>query len=254
MGTAVNRAGTVRAADATPAAIAKAFAQQSQSVRWGPLGPVGQSMILIPCAAAGQTLAAARSRTPAPRPAPIITARQRLRGSAYAIGGYAAAFGREYLHDGIREVIKGGAFARALAAGGWYLLADHRASAAHDRAWTTPITSVSPSRVLASMAAGTLHAEEDSIGLWVEACLPLDATGRGLIDRQRRGHIRGLSTGSLSAAGAIVAGVRVLDQIAVWEISLCIDHPPARAGTWLALLGEADRMRRERHGAPRRDR
>lgn len=196
--------------------------------------------VVLQARATGQAL----TRVTPARPSPPLTARQRLRGHPYAIGGYACLFNREAVRLGVREVVRPGAFARALAAGGWFVLVDHKASAAHDRPWMSPIRVVNPSRVLASTDAGTLYAEEDPIGLWCELALPADARGRAVIDQLRRGQIRGLSIGSTSATGANVGGVRVLDQLSAWDISLCIDDAPGRPGTWVALLGEADRTRR----------
>lgn len=170
--------------------------------------------------------------TPTISPATFGTALQRIRAHRYAIGGYACVFNTISVHHGGPELVKPGTYARALAAGDWYLLGNHIVGA--------------PS--LASMNAGTLHVEEDHYGLWFVAQLPDDdGVGARVMEAIRRCQICGVSTGAEGAHRVRhVNGTRILSEAPVWEISLVsLPNRPARVGTWVRPYAEAksDRLR-----------
>lgn len=156
----------------------------------------------------------------------------RIRSHRHSIGGYAARFDiASQRAGGVREVVQRGAFAASIAAGGLYLLRDHL-NAADDGAAS-----------LASMRAHTLHVVEDAYGLWFEAALD-GPDGAPLFARVCRGEIVGASIGSTSGSGRMANGMRVLDTIAAWEISLVTPpNQPARVGTWCKANAEARRDR-----------
>ncbi len=158
-----------------------------------------------------------------------VAALERIRAHRYAIGGYACLFNTISVIAGVRELVKPGAFERALAARNWYLLGNHVVGR--------------PS--FASMHAGTLHVEEDPYGLWFEAQLPDDdGVGARLMDAVKRRTICGVSTGGCKQRVQQIQGNRVLIEAAVWEISLAIAPcQPQRVGTWVLPNSEAQRHR-----------
>jgi len=156
---------------------------------------------------------------------------QRIRAHRYAIGGYACVFNTISVLRGVRELVKPGAFTNALAAGGWYLLDSHIVGRAS----------------LASMAAGTLHMEDDRYGLWFEAALPDDDdVGARLMAAVCRRAIGGVSTGGLLETSYSVKGTRILTDTTVFEIGeISLVSSPARVGTWVRpnAVAQRDRLR-----------
>jgi len=159
-----------------------------------------------------------------------------IRAQRHAIGGYAAAFNQVSLRPGVREVVAPGAYARALADGGLYLLLNHLEAHAS----------------LASMADGTLHVAEDEYGLWVEASLSDDLAGARLMGQVSRREFSGMSTGSTRGACEIINGMRIITELALREISL-VPWPdrPARVGTWVRANADARRERQRRRDGER---
>lgn len=248
----MNRITTIYAKDATPAAIAVAFAEQVRRCPAGLFGPINPPMIYIPRA----TLSPARARLPMTptrstavkrtqalslpvtlRPsADPQTALREIRAHRYAIAGYACLFNTisrrcAYVSGADRELVKPGAFARAIAGGGWHLLVDHR-NYADDQAHS-----------LASITSRTLHVEEDERGVWFEAALD-GRDGARIFDRVCRREVCEVSIGSSGASGYITSGTYVLEESAGWEISLVT--PPfraARVGTFVLQNMSARRQR-----------
>lgn len=154
-----------------------------------------------------------------------------IRNHPHAIAGYVARFDVVSPHGGRREQIRPGAFAKALLAGGWFLFENHR-NYADDGALS-----------LSSMRTGTLHVEEDAVGLWFEAALRDDADGARMMALLHRGQVLGASTGSRFNGGLdhwlTGNGVDILTESNPGEISLMTNAQPARQGTWVLPIAEA---------------
>lgn len=94
--------------------------------------------------------------------------------------GHASTFSQPYeLWDGVREVVRPGAFRRSIEDG-----ADVFALAHHDAA-----------QVIGRRSAGTLRVSEDARGLAVEIDLPATTTGRDLAELVGRGDLSAMSFG-----------------------------------------------------------
>jgi HK97 family phage prohead protease len=169
-------------------------------------------------------------RPAAPTRPKAPSARDHVRAQSLAIAGYAALFGvPAWRSDGVREILEAGAFQRAIALNSVYLLRDH-----------------ADGTLLACNRGGTLHLEEDRIGLWFEAALPDTRLGSWLFCRIAAGGASGVSVGSDRTRGRMVNGVLHADHVDAWEISLVLPpNRPARAGTWVAPLRMALRRRRD---------
>lgn len=96
-------------------------------------------------------------------------------GARLRLSGYAAVFDQETDIGGtFREVIRPGAFARAIAEGQDVVLLFN-----HD-----------PSTVMARTTSGTLRLREDETGLWFEADLdPRDADAQRVVAKVQRGDV-----------------------------------------------------------------
>jgi HK97 family phage prohead protease len=225
---------TIYARDDSPRAVHDAF-RRAAPRRWGPGGPIDQSVIYVP---GGPTEAQVRaSRTVAPRVKPLA-ALDRIRSHPHAIGGYACQFNQASWRGPHGDLVKPGAFAHALAAGGWFLLRDH-------------LSYAEGASSLASMAAGSLVVSEDSTGLWFESHLPDTSEGERLFDQVRRGEITSVSIGSKRSEGVCqVNGLHVWSIIDGWEISIVVPpNQPARVYTWVRPLGVAMRERQKLRAA-----
>ena len=112
-------------------------------------------------------------------PEATVEVRSGAPGEPLRLAGYAARFGspsaalRDEGGRPFREVIRPGAFARALAEG-----QDVRALFNHD-----------PALVLGRTASGTLSLREDGLGLWFEAVLPETGWARDLAATIGRGDV-----------------------------------------------------------------
>ncbi len=93
--------------------------------------------------------------------------------------GYAAVYNSEYENDYFIEVIKAGAFTRAL-------------SEKHD---VRSLVDHIPTFVLGRTKSGTLRLKEDSIGLFVENDLPDTSYSQDLKTKMLRGDVDGMSFG-----------------------------------------------------------
>lgn len=162
--------------------------------------------------------------------------RSKFRFDRYAIGGYAARFDLTSPIGGRLEQVRHGAFAKAIAAGRIHLLVNHLNYADH-RALS-----------LASMSRGTLHVEEDSVGLWFEASLYDDAHGARMMQSVQQGMVTGASTGCRGNFDYVCRGkngVDLLTESNPWEISLVTaPRQPGRRGTWVKPLEEALRLKK----------
>jgi HK97 family phage prohead protease len=228
--------GTIHAKDATAAAIAKAFDQQSQHVRWGPLGPIGDMpMVRIPCAGpAGQPRAVVQP--------PIVTARQRLgahpyvmpkawRPSYHVVGGLAASYGTPIPDKHGRPMaIAQFAFAAAILDGEIFVTVNHREDLR-----------------LASRLDGTLRLWETSKGLFFEmnAVGSPDARAMDIDGMARRGAFIGASIW-YAVADRYPAGTDGVQRMgraeALFEVSL-ITRPsvPSDRRTWISV-GESGQL------------
>jgi HK97 family phage prohead protease len=223
----------VRAKDASALSISKAFEEQRRGATRGFFGPGSLPVIHIPVPS-GTMVQGMREAPSRPTPTPVIKSRplssadalRAIREHRLSIAGYAAVF--SVTSAGAPHIrICPGAFRRAIAARGVYLLLDH------------PDAGEAPS--LASMPAGTLYLEEDNHGLWFEAALSSALAYRMVVD----GDMSGVSWGS--SGGHYVdgaAGVRIYDDMAIWEVSL-LSKPdvPRFPQTWVMDNRDA-RMRR----------
>lgn len=127
-----------------------------------------------------------------------------LRAAGGRLAGYAAVFGSEAELPGFREIIRPGAFARTLAAGGNIRALYHHAD----------------QQLLATTKAGTLQLREDARGLAFDLALPDTSYGRDLAVLVERGDVSGCSF-----------GFRVADGGDRWE---------ERAGQWTRELIDVD--------------
>jgi len=166
------------------------------------------------------------------------TSLELIRAHRFAIGGYACPFNQVSVRaGGVLELVKRGAFARAIAAGVVFLFVDHSDGAP----------------TFASMHDATLHVEEDRYGLWFEAQLREQPDGARLMDAVRRRELAGVSTGVEFEHAQTIDGIRVVTEAALWEISLLTVRPsrrPARVATWVRPNAEAQRERLRIRFAP----
>ncbi len=229
------RTSPVYARDASPAAVSAAFAEQARRCKVGLYGPINPPMIYVPMTPQARTvqrtpIVRARPSVPVIKPAPPkpdarLETMGRIRSSPYAIGGYAATFNVRSPNVGI---VKPGAYAQSLREGGWFLLWNHRNAEDHG----------APS--LASMSSGTMHAEEDEHGLWIEAALPREQDSVRII-----AAASGMSMGYVCRCAHPAASHDVIHtELAVWEVSV-VTRPlrPARVGTWFKPNFEARQER-----------
>ncbi len=130
------------------------------------------------------------------------------------LSGYAAVFGQETNFAGQREVIRAGAFADTLRAGGDVLaLADH-----------------DPAKVLGRTKSGTLTLREDSHGLAFELRTPNTSRGRDLLEMATRGDLGGMSFGFHVTDDEYLEDVREIRAVDLFEISI-VSAFPAYSGT-----------------------
>ncbi|MGA0583250.1 MAG: HK97 family phage prohead protease [Castellaniella sp.] len=147
-----------------------------------------------------------------------------LRAAGGRLAGYAAVFGSEAELPGFREIIRPGAFARTLAAGGNIRALYHHAD----------------QQLLATTKAGTLQLREDAHGLAFDLALPDTSYGRDLAVLVERGDVSGCSFGFRVADGgdrwaerSEGQWLRELIDVDLLEITVTAD--PAYVDTTVAL-------------------
>jgi len=134
--------------------------------------------------------------------------------------GYIAKFDSPTRIGSFTEIIRRGAFARSLSAGGDILaLADH-----------------DPAKVLGRTRSGTLELREDDTGLAFTLSVPDTATGRDLIALAERGDLGGASFGFVVPDGGDSwnGNNRELRAVNLHEVSI-VQSWPAYGDTEVSL-------------------
>jgi HK97 family phage prohead protease len=147
------------------------------------------------------------------------------------VTGYAAVFNsRSNDLGGWFEVIKPGAFAKALSSG-----QEVRALFNHE-----------PNYVLGSTKSGTLRLSEDDKGLRYEVDLPRTSYASDLVSLLERGDIRGSSFAFLPTATPTWSGsVREVSEVELYDVSI-VTSPAYDAATVISVRSfhAFDEMRR----------
>lgn len=131
--------------------------------------------------------------------------------------------------DGSEELIRPGAFTRAIKRGRLVLCLEH------DR-----------SRELAQQADGTLQLRQHERGLWVSADIGRTSAGRALLTSGRRSFGASFAFSERTSRVDLTAPprrARILADVDCTELSLIIDGRPAYRNAWLSLDDNQARVR-----------
>lgn len=132
-----------------------------------------------------------------------------LRAAGRRLEGYAATFDNETVFQGVREVIKPGAFRSSLIPENDILaLLDH-----------------DPGKLLARTRSNTLRLSEDTRGLHFDIDLPSTNLGRDTLEMAQRSDLGGMSFGFFAVDDPYIEDVRELRKVNLFEISIVQAHP-----------------------------
>jgi len=143
--------------------------------------------------------------------------------------GHAAVFDSEAQIDGFREIVRPGAFRESIRTDDIRFLMNH-----------------APDSVMARNRSGTLHLEEDRLGLRIQATLdPEDWDVRRLVGKVKAGHISGMSFAfAVPAGGDRWSGdkkpLRELLKVTLYDVSAVTF--PAYDSTSVAVRARAQQM------------